>query len=289
MCTLIAIHRAVPGVPLVVAANRDEYLDRPAEGPAIRLFDGLPGRGDGAEAAGPRQPVLAPLDVRAGGTWLGLAGNGLFAALTNRPDPDPDPRRHSRGWIVTRALRAATAREALTLLMHLPSGEFNPFNAFVADAEDAFAVVYEEKPEPRRLEPGAHVIGNADPDDRTVPKVGRVLAEAERAAALMRNGRQREEVLEALARTCRQHDAGGGPLGDTCLHLGESETTGLAGAYGTRSSMLLWLADDPRQRRLLHAGGAPCRHDYQDMSFLLDELSRETRYAQGKGTTRKAS
>ena len=36
MCTLIALHRCVPGAPLVIAANRDEYLDRPAEPPALR-------------------------------------------------------------------------------------------------------------------------------------------------------------------------------------------------------------------------------------------------------------
>ena len=36
MCTLIALHRTVPGASLVVAANRDEFYDRPAEGPALR-------------------------------------------------------------------------------------------------------------------------------------------------------------------------------------------------------------------------------------------------------------
>lgn len=297
MCTLIAIHRAAPGVPLVVAANRDEYLDRPAEGPAIRAFE----RSTGASAA--VRPVLAPRDVRAGGTWLGLSAGGVFAALTNRPDPKPDRSRRSRGWIVTRALAAATAKEAAKELAALPSGEFNPFNAFVADGSDAFAVVYEDKPEPRRLEPGAHVIGNADPDDRRVPKVARVLGQAEHAASLLATGlggaskdrksRQqatREEVLEALARACRQHDTGDGPLGDTCLHLGESsETHGLAGAYGTRSSTLLWLANDPRQRRLLHADGPPCRHDYRDMSFLLDELSQATSYVQRERTMREVT
>ena len=71
MCTLIAIHRRIPGAPLVVAANRDEFLDRPTEGPAVR--DGDPA------------PVLAPRDVRAGGTWLGLGAHGVFAAVTKSP------------------------------------------------------------------------------------------------------------------------------------------------------------------------------------------------------------
>ena len=81
------------GAPLVVAANRDEYLDRPAEGPALRQL--ASGR------------VLASRDARAGGTWLGLSETGLFAALTNRPCPEPDPQRRSRGLLVHDALAAA--------------------------------------------------------------------------------------------------------------------------------------------------------------------------------------
>ncbi len=63
MCTLVAIHRAIPGRWLVVAANRDEYLDRPAEGPALRRSG--------------EWPVIAPLDIKAGGTWLGLNKEGF--------------------------------------------------------------------------------------------------------------------------------------------------------------------------------------------------------------------
>ena len=36
MCTLIVLHRCLPGRPVVVAANRDEFLARPAEDFAIR-------------------------------------------------------------------------------------------------------------------------------------------------------------------------------------------------------------------------------------------------------------
>ena len=101
MCTLIVIHRSVPGRPLIVAANRDEYHDRPAEGPSLRRNE--PGY------------IVAPKDVRAGGTWLGVNGQGVFAALTNLRNPNPagpDLHRSSRGEVVTRALEAASADEA---------------------------------------------------------------------------------------------------------------------------------------------------------------------------------
>ena len=71
MCTLIALHRCVTGASLVIAANRDEFLERPSEGPALRSTQyGV---------------IAAPRDVKAGGTWLGLNGSGVFAGLTNRP------------------------------------------------------------------------------------------------------------------------------------------------------------------------------------------------------------
>ena len=89
MCTLIVLHRCVPGRPLVVAANRDEFLSRPAEGPAIR--EGRGGR------------ILSPLDLEAGGTWLGLNDRGVFVGLTNLrphsagPGRRPDRRLEKRG------------------------------------------------------------------------------------------------------------------------------------------------------------------------------------------------
>ncbi|HLT35932.1 MAG TPA: NRDE family protein, partial [Enhygromyxa sp.] len=94
MCTIIAALQVWPGRPLVVAANRDEALDRPAIDPRVWA----PG-----EVAARR--VLAPRDLRAGGTWLGVNDAGLFVGITNRR-AIPDPRRRSRGELVFEALGA---------------------------------------------------------------------------------------------------------------------------------------------------------------------------------------
>jgi len=237
MCTLIALHRCLPDVPLVVAANRDEYLDRPSEGPATR-------------AGG----IVAPLDLRAGGTWLGVNPAGVFAAVTNRPGP-PDPARRSRGLLVLDALAAESAVEAAVLLRRLPERAYNGFNLFVADAEDAFVAVYRDAVRVTALAPGAHVIGNADPDDRGVPKVARLLdAVAPLAGAPLAVAWRR------LAAVCRGHDGGGSPLDDTCIH---------AGGYGTRSSTLLALGAPGVPDRLRFAGGPPCRTAYADLDPLL--------------------
>src|SRR5712692_8012823 len=69
VCTLICAFRVFPRWPLIVAANRDEHLNRPASPP--RLWPG-------------DLSFVAPRDEAAGGTWLGLNSAGLFVGVTNR-------------------------------------------------------------------------------------------------------------------------------------------------------------------------------------------------------------
>jgi uncharacterized protein with NRDE domain len=210
MCTLIVFHRCFADAELVIAANRDESLDRPAEPPALRAWHG--------------RTVLAPRDARAGGTWLGTNDAGLFAALTNRPNPHPDAARRSRGLLVSDALAAASAAEAAARLGELAARTYNPFNLVVCDSRDAFVVVYEEKPDVRRLDAGAHVIGNGDPDSRRLPKVARLLestcihagAYGTRSSTLMRRGSQPGQDVF--------HFAGGPP----CRHAYQDFTPLLA-------------------------------------------------------------
>jgi uncharacterized protein with NRDE domain len=246
MCTLIVFHRCFADAELIIAANRDEYLDRPAELPALRSWHG--------------RRVLAPLDARAGGTWLGVNDAGVFAALTTRPNRRPDASRRSRGLLVADALSASTALEAATRLGELAAGAYNPFNLLVCDFRDAFVALYEEKPELRRLAAGAHVIGNGDPDSRRLPKVARLLDQAEAVAR-----GPAADALPALERVCAGHRADDNPLESTCIH---------AGAYGTRSSMLLRRGSAPGQDAFRFSGGPPCSHPYEDFTPLLAQLDR---------------
>lgn len=248
MCTLIALHRCIAGAPLVVAANRDEYRDRPSEGPALR--------------DGPAGTVAAPRDLRAGGTWLGVNRHGVFAALTNRPTACTDVTRRSRGLLVMDALGPAKASDAAEWLRELPAGRYNPFNLLVVDAQDAYVALYEETVSIRSLEPGVHVIGNADPDDRSVAKIDRLSGQAARAA-----GAGPEGVLDALAAICRAHDGSDGPLSDTCIHLGDE-----ASGYGTKSSTLLRLGEPGMRSEWRYADGPPCQTAYEDRSDVLHEL-----------------
>lgn len=242
MCTLIALHRCIVGAPLVIAANRDEFLERPAEGPALR------------ETASGR--IVAPRDMRAGGTWLGVNAHGVVAAVTNRRCARPDLSRRSRGLVVLDALGSGSAAEAADALEGLPIDAYNPFNLLLADALSAHVVGYEGKAERIDLEPGVHVIGNGHPLAPRSPKLARVRRAAGLAGAAGPSG-----VLDLFARICRDHD-GDEPVDSTCVH---------AGPYGTRSSILLRVGGDgPGELRF--AAGAPCRHEYRDFTALLGEL-----------------
>ncbi len=250
MCTLIVLHRCFPEAPLLAAANRDEYHARPAAGPALRRWNG--------------RLLLAPLDEQAGGTWLGVNGAGLFAALTNRPEPEPDPARRSRGLLVSDALAGHDrASDAAETLRALPAASYNPFNLLLADAQQAFVASYRERVSVIALAPGAHVVTNALPDDRAHPKCGRLLTAAEKTAA----GPQ-SEALPALTKLCRSHEGGEqNPLDGACIH-----TAG----YGTRSSTLLSLSRQPAASRFLSAEGAPCENDFEDLSPQLRALLEKT-------------
>ncbi|MDC1295150.1 NRDE family protein [Myxococcota bacterium] len=177
MCTLIVLHRCLPGRPLVVAANRDEFLARPAEDFAIR------------ETASGR--ILSPRDLEAGGTWLGLSHRGVFAGLTNlRPaspscasgadgvkgDIDADGGRGeavpvllSRGEVVMAALEADSASAAARSFEDLAECSYNPFQLLIADEHDAFLVVYRDRARVVALEPGPHIVGNVE--DARIAKI----------------------------------------------------------------------------------------------------------------------
>jgi uncharacterized protein with NRDE domain len=87
MCLVLFAWRAHPDYRLVLAANRDEFHQRPTA-PADFW---------------PRQPeLLAGRDLQAGGTWLGVTRTGRFAAVTNFREPlAPElPLERSRGELV---------------------------------------------------------------------------------------------------------------------------------------------------------------------------------------------
>lgn len=85
MCVLVVALREHADYDLVVAANRDEFHDRPTAHAAP--WDDAP-------------TLLAGRDLEAGGTWLGVDQHGRFAAVTNVRSAFPVSGPRSRGLLV---------------------------------------------------------------------------------------------------------------------------------------------------------------------------------------------
>lgn len=145
MCLILLLWRARADYPCVLAANRDEFHDRPTA-PA----QWWPG---GAQ-------ILAGKDLRAGGTWLGVTRSGRFAALTNyRDGRAPRQDAPSRGGLVARFLESdETVAEALERL-RIDGPRYNPFNMIVSDGR-RLGVYESERGVGRELDSGLFGLSN---------------------------------------------------------------------------------------------------------------------------------
>jgi uncharacterized protein with NRDE domain len=243
MCTLLAV---VPeaGDVLQVAANRDEFLARPALPPA---------RWPGAPS------VLAPRDVQAGGTWLGVNAHRLFVAVTNRHGAAHDARRASRGQLVADALRQPSVEALHARLAGLGPTSYNPFHLFYADASGhaGLTVCDGTAIRQRFLPPGLHVLTErsfgAGDDSARVARAKASLPESKGRLGLA----GWRKVLSA-------HSAQDARAG-TCIH---AEARG----YGTRSAFVLQLSADCRDDACAWTEGPPCTSPWVDGSTLLKEV-----------------
>ena len=149
MCLVLLYFQVHPQLPLVVAANRDEYYARRSSGVA-RL------------ASSPR--IVGGRDLERGGTWMGAAEGGLFVGLTNRRTlGPPEAALRSRGEIVMSALHAGSVAGVEALLAQVDARSYNPFNLVFGDAR-ALRVAYGREGDAtvrvQALAPGLHVLGN---------------------------------------------------------------------------------------------------------------------------------
>jgi uncharacterized protein with NRDE domain len=145
MCLIVLAWRAAEAFPLVVAANRDEWRERPAE-PA-RWWPDHP-------------ELLAGRDLQAGGTWMGITRGGRFAAVTNFRDPsDKRSTARSRGGLVTEFLLGADSPERFLAGLASRARDYNGFNLILGDAASLFYYGSREG-EARAIEPGVHGLSN---------------------------------------------------------------------------------------------------------------------------------
>ena len=255
MCLILFAYRMLPGHPLIVAANRDEFYARPAAGAHWW-----------PDAAG----LLAGRDEEAGGTWLGVQADGRFAAVTNFTDPQADPGARSRGELAVRFLR--DGRAAAAYAAELRGDEYQGFNLLLWDGGELICT--SNRGATRVLAPGCYGLTNAALG-APWPKA---VAGAARLKCAIHDDLNPEKLIKLL-----QHDRPPEPgqqdapgteesRGAPCFIRGE--------AYGTRASTVV-----------IHAGASVVMAEQtygpdgrvgarQDFSFAVQPLSGKGKHGQ---------
>jgi uncharacterized protein with NRDE domain len=181
MCLVVLAFQIHSDVPLIVAANRDEFHSRPTQ-----------------DAGWWRDSpdVLAGRDLQAGGTWLGLHRSGRFAAVTNYHDVDPPTGSfESRGRLVTDYLLGKM--NPMDFLQTIDGESFAGFNLLLGDTR-TIGYLSNRGAGLRALTPGIYGLSNATLDS-SWDKVER---SKERLAGLIDADRANDDALfELLADT----------------------------------------------------------------------------------------
>ena len=244
MCLILLARDAHPDYRLVIAANRDEFYDRPTA-PAARWQDA--------------PSVLGGRDLQAGGTWLGIDRSGRFAAVTNyRQGRREAAAPRSRGLLVSEFLLNRVEPGPYVERVAAEADLYNGFNLLAGDTRELFYFSTRAGPV-RALEPGVYGLSN-HLLDTPWPKVTSTKSGLE--ALLSRD--PAELVPRLFDLLSDRYQAEDHLLPRTGVSLEWERLLSAAfivsDGYGTRSSTVLLVGLDGRivfEERSFHAGGKP--------------------------------
>jgi len=144
MCLILLAYHVHPSYRLILAANRDEFYERPS----------LP-----ADFWEDQQNVLAGRDLKEGGAWLGITKEGKFAAVTNYRDPSAfKSNAPSRGKLVSHYLIGKQNAGGYLEDVSSQADKYNGFNLLIGDDNDLF--VFSSNGEKQKLNPGIYGLSN---------------------------------------------------------------------------------------------------------------------------------
>lgn len=244
MCLALFAFHTHPRFPVLIAANRDEFYERPTA--AADFWKDAP-------------DVLAGRDLREGGTWMGVTQSGRFAAVTNYRDPrEFRETRKSRGLLVKEYLEGGDTPLGYLGRVSRTGEAYNGFNLVTGDLRE-MAYYSNREGGARVLGPGAYGLSN-HLLDTPWPKV-----ERSKAALFEMLSHDKPGLIEGLFRVLadgyRPEDA---KLPDTGVGLEWERLLSSAFIkspdYGTRSSTV-FLVDGERRAHFIErsfgAEGAP--------------------------------
>ncbi len=216
------------GHVLTVAANRDEFYNRPTAH-AVFWAD--------------HSNVLGGRDLAEGGTWMGFNRNGRFAAVTNFREPAPDPLPpNSRGALTRDFLTGDMSPEAYLAQVDRDADLYRGFNLLLGDAGGYYYFSNRAR-EILKLTPGAYGLSNQllDCDWPKVVDGTRTLA------SLVSEGAAAESLFAWL----RDADGTGQPFSAPFIDSAE---------YGTCASTVLTVSKAGKvyfEERSFGPGGVP--------------------------------
>lgn len=248
MCLIVFALESHSKYRLVLAANRDEYFERPT----------LP--------AGywPENPAtLAGRDLQFGGTWLGVTTAGRLAVITNYRDPKwqvPNPL--SRGMLVAEYLNGEMPPADFLKYLKNRGHLYGGFNLLFGDRSGMF--YYSNRSDTKNVvSPGIHGLSN-HLLDTPWPKVTSAKA---KFASLLGQDTEPEDYFALLADATPYPDD---TLPDTGVGVERERLLSSifvkSSTYGTRFSTLIFLDRENRLRFIERS------HDPQRSSSATTEF-----------------
>lgn len=153
MCLVLVAFQHNPQLPLVLAANRDEFFARPSRDAGFW----------GEQGESP--DILAGKDLAQGGTWLGMNRNGRLAVVTNLRDPSASRQGVlSRGGLAVDYLGGRMAPAEYLAEVGSRRGSYAGFNLLLGDRDNLW-YLNSDAGAPLRLDPGIYGLANGRLDD----------------------------------------------------------------------------------------------------------------------------
>ncbi|MDM8557992.1 NRDE family protein [Candidatus Parabeggiatoa sp. HSG14] len=145
MCLLLLAYKTHPKYPLIIAANRDEFHNRPTA--PVAFWEDTP-------------TVLAGRDLQRGGTWLGMTRQGRIAMLTNYREPFKSPISPlSRGLLVSQFLGEQSSPTNYLQQCMNRAGDYNGLNLIVGTVGELYYYSNRSKGL-QTIVPGIHGLSN---------------------------------------------------------------------------------------------------------------------------------
>ncbi len=255
MCLILFGIETNPEFPLILAANRDEFYNRPTQ-----PMEFWPDRPD----------ILAGKDLQAGGTWMGISKQGRFAALTNYRDlSNLKSNAPSRGDLILKVLEYQGSVPDALKLLDKTATDYNGFNLLAGETgQVAQTFCYSNQDRMiTHVQPGIHGLSN-HLLDTPWPKVAN--GKNQLKSIIETAPENNEALFNLLTDTSRPEDS---QLPDTGIGLEWERLLSplfiQSPSYGTRSSTLMQINRAGEIQVLERTFGGESLHDIKDRSFTL--------------------